>query len=198
MNSFGDLIRQYRLDKGLSLRVVAASLEIDQAILSKVECGKRRARRDLVAKLAQFYNQDTEYLLRIWLSERILDELAGEADPEAVLLVAEETLAYRKTAYLSKTSLLRRFKSIMEDFPAIKKAWVFGSFARNMEGAVSDIDILIEVPEHLPFTLFDMAEVRKKLQDLSPRRIDLVLSRALKQTVFERIKKERILFYEAG
>jgi predicted nucleotidyltransferase/plasmid maintenance system antidote protein VapI len=197
MKSFGELIRQFRLDQGLSLRVVAAYLEIDQAILSKIECGKRRARRDLVAQLANYYNQDPAYLLNIWLSERILDELAGETRPEKVLQVAEETLAYRKAIAVNRTSLLRKFKRIMEDFPAINKAWIFGSFARNEEGPSSDIDIMIEVPENLTFSLFDMAEVREKLQALVPRNIDLVISRAITPELFERIKVERKLFYEA-
>lgn len=185
------------MDQGLSLRVVAAYLEIDQAILSKIECGKRKARRDLVGKLAHYYSQNPEYLLKIWLSERILHELDGETNPEAVLQVAEETLAYRKAITVSKTSLLKRFRRIMEDFPAIKKAWIFGSFARSEEGPFSDIDVLIEVPENLSFSLFDIAEVREKLQNDAAKRIDLVMSRALKEEVIERIKKEMILFYEA-
>lgn len=186
------------MDQGLSLRVVAAYLEIDQAILSKIECGKRKARRDLVGKLAHYYGQNPEYLLKIWLSDRILDELAGEDNPEAVLHVAEETLAYRKAAGVSRTYLLNRFRRIMGEFPAIKKAWIFGSFARSEEGPLSDIDVLIEVPENLPFSLFDMAEAREKLQGHTPKKIDLVMSRALKHEVLERIKKEMILFYEAG
>lgn len=197
MNSFGDLIRQYRLDQGLSLRIVAAFLEIDQAILSKIECGKRKARRDLVIKLADYYRQDPDNLLKIWLSDRILDELVREANPEGVLQVAEEILAYRKAGAVSRTSLLKRFKRVMEDFPAIQRAWVFGSFARNELGPSSDIDILIEVPEHLPFSLFDMAELRETLQRQAPIEVDLVMSRALKPEVLERIKKERRLFYEA-
>ncbi|MEA3461818.1 MAG: nucleotidyltransferase domain-containing protein [Bacteroidota bacterium] len=136
-------------------------------------------------------------MLKIWLSDRILDELAGEANPEAVLQVAEETLVYRKTATLNRTSLLKRFKRVMEDFPAIRNAWIFGSFARNEEGAFSDIDILIEVPDTIPFSLFDMAEVREKLQKHAHVEVDLVLSRALKPEILERVKKERKLFYEA-
>ncbi|MCK4879529.1 MAG: nucleotidyltransferase domain-containing protein [Bacteroidales bacterium] len=196
MFSLGDTIREARLEKELPLRVVAAYLEIDQSILSKIECGKRNARRDLVLKLAHYYELDPEYLIKLWLSDRILDELVGESHPEAVLRVAEEALAYKKSVPVSRASLLKQFRRVMEDFPAIQKAWIFGSFARNEEGPFSDIDILIEVPESLTFSLFDIAEVRKKLQNHTPKEIDLVMSRALKPEVLERVMKERRLFYE--
>lgn len=197
MNSFGELIRQHRLGRALSLRFVAAYLEIDQAILSKIECGKRRARRDLVVKLARFYSQDPENLIRVWLSDRILDELAGEPYPEAVLRVAEEALTYSKSVPVSRASLLNQFRMVLKEFSAIQRAWIFGSFARKEEGALSDIDILIEVPESVTFSLFDYAEVREKLQNHSPKEIDLVISRALNPEVRERVMEERRLFYEA-
>jgi len=197
MNSFGDFIRQHRLGQGLSLRVVAAYLEIDQAILSKIECGKRKARRELVIKLAHFYSLDPENLKRLWLSDRILDELAGEPYPEAVLRVAEEALVYKKSVRINRASLLNQFRMVLKDFSAIERAWIFGSFARSEEGALSDIDILIEVPESATFSLFDYAEVREKLQIHSPKEIDLVMARALNPEVRERVLKERRLFYEA-
>ncbi|MCD4709386.1 MAG: XRE family transcriptional regulator [Bacteroidales bacterium] len=198
MKSFGDKIRQCRLEQGLLLRVVAARLEIDQAILSKIERGKRKARRDLVIKLARLYKLDTEYLLRIWLSDRILDKLEGEQNAEAVLQVAEETLAYRNYVFASRGSVLEKCRQVMGEFPAIQKAWVFGSFARKEEGPESDIDVLIEVPESVSFSMFDMAEVRERLKLRVNKEVDVVLSRALKPGIAERVHQERRLFYEAG
>jgi HTH-type transcriptional regulator, competence development regulator len=43
MNKFGAIIRKSREEKKLLLREVAAHLEIDQAVLSKIERGKRKA-----------------------------------------------------------------------------------------------------------------------------------------------------------
>ena len=43
MDSLGDNIRKLREDKELPLRTVAAYLDIDQAILSKIERGQRKA-----------------------------------------------------------------------------------------------------------------------------------------------------------
>ena len=45
MESFSDQIRELRKQKGFPLRQVAAFLNLDQAILSKIEMGKRKASR---------------------------------------------------------------------------------------------------------------------------------------------------------
>lgn len=54
MNSFADLIRIARENKGLFLRQVAASVEIDQAIISKFERGERKPTKEQVEKFAEF------------------------------------------------------------------------------------------------------------------------------------------------
>ena len=55
MDSFGDLIRIARENKGLFLRQVAASVDIDQAIISKFERGERKPTKEQVEKFADFY-----------------------------------------------------------------------------------------------------------------------------------------------
>ena len=55
MDTIGILIRKLRLEKGYPLRKVAAFLDIDQAILSKMERGQRRISKEQVVKLAKFF-----------------------------------------------------------------------------------------------------------------------------------------------
>ena len=55
MDSLDETIRKRREDKELPLRLVAAFLDIDQAILSKIERGQRNASREQVMKLAMFF-----------------------------------------------------------------------------------------------------------------------------------------------
>jgi len=45
MNSIGETIRNLQTDKQLPLRIVAAYLDIDQAILSRIERGEHKATR---------------------------------------------------------------------------------------------------------------------------------------------------------
>jgi transcriptional regulator with XRE-family HTH domain len=55
MDSLGNTIRKLREDKALPLRTVAAFLDIDQAILSKIERGQRKPTREQVVKLAAYF-----------------------------------------------------------------------------------------------------------------------------------------------
>ena len=82
MNSLGEKIRTIRESKGLLLRQVAAHLEIDTALISKIERGERRLTREQVIKLAKFYNVTDEELLTLWLSDKLLDTI--ENDPFAM------------------------------------------------------------------------------------------------------------------
>jgi len=52
MKSFGEFIRKTREDKGLPLRKVAAALDIDTSILSKIERNERRATTEMIPILA--------------------------------------------------------------------------------------------------------------------------------------------------
>mgnify|MGYP006385136513 FL=1 len=82
MNSLGEKIRTIRLSKSLLLRQVAAYLEIDTALISKIERGERRLTRDQVIKLAKYYSLTDEDLLTLWLSDKLLDTI--ENDPFAM------------------------------------------------------------------------------------------------------------------
>ena len=59
-------------------RQVAAYLEIDTQMFSKIECGDRRAKRSQVTKLAEYFHLDEKELLTLWLADRILDAIEGE------------------------------------------------------------------------------------------------------------------------
>lgn len=198
MESFSDTIRRLRTEKKMPLRKVAAYLDIDQAILSKIERGKRKATRDQVVGLARFYHIDQENLLVAWLSDRIIQELDGETNSLKVLQVAEEKIAYKASKKRDRTAIVRKIKSVLKEFPAIERAWIFGSFARMEEIQESDIDILIDVPNGVPFTLFDISEIQEKLRSSINRKVDLVMSRALRPEVKDRMEKDLRIIYEKG
>ncbi len=96
MNTLGDIIRQQRDEKGLPLRIVAGFLNIDQAILSKIERGQRKASKEQVLKLAEYFNVDREQLLIAWLSDKIVYELTNEEFAEKALKAAESKIKYQK------------------------------------------------------------------------------------------------------
>jgi len=96
MNSIGETIRNLRLDKQLPLRTVAAYLDIDQAILSRIERGERKATREHIIKLAQYFNVPENDLLITWLSDKVVYEIADESVAFEALKVAEEKVKYNK------------------------------------------------------------------------------------------------------
>lgn len=73
MNKFGATIRQRREEKELLLRHVAAQLDIDTAMLSKVERGERNAKREHVVMLSKILELDTKELLTLWLADRVYE-----------------------------------------------------------------------------------------------------------------------------
>jgi predicted nucleotidyltransferase len=84
-----------------------------------------------------------------------------------------------------KEELINNIKNYLlsED---IKKAAIFGSFARNEETAKSDIDILIKGEK---LSIFDILRIEDALQTISNRKIDIVeydaIKPSLKQYIFQ-------------
>jgi transcriptional regulator with XRE-family HTH domain len=95
MISIGEQIRNLRIGKGLPLRKVAAELDLDQSILSKIERGERKASKEQIIRIAQIFGVDEKELLINFLSDKILYELINEEVASEVLKVAEMKIAYR-------------------------------------------------------------------------------------------------------
>ena len=94
MDSLGDTIRKLREEKQLPLRTVAAFLDIDQAILSKIERGHRKPTREQVVKLAEYFKVKENDLLVAWLSDKLVYEVEDEEVALKALQVAEERIAF--------------------------------------------------------------------------------------------------------
>lgn len=76
----GNKIKSLRDEQGILQRQVAAYLEIDTPMFSKIERGDRRAKRSQVPLLAKYFHIDEEELLTLWLADRILDAVDGEGE----------------------------------------------------------------------------------------------------------------------
>lgn len=94
--TLGEKLRQIREQKELPLRKVSALLDIDVAILSKMERGERKLSKEVVLKLANIYKCNPEELLVLFLSEKIMYEIQDEDLGERALKVAERKVKYIK------------------------------------------------------------------------------------------------------
>ena len=75
----GKRIKLLREEKGLVQRQLAAVLEIDTPMYSKIERGERKAKREQVLKLAEMLNTDKDELLTLWLADQLFDLVKNEA-----------------------------------------------------------------------------------------------------------------------
>ena len=75
MNSFGEYLRNRREQLGLPLRKVAAELDIDTSILSKIERSERVATKEMIPTLAKTLEvQDKEIQIE-FIQSTVLSEL---------------------------------------------------------------------------------------------------------------------------
>lgn len=73
----GQKIREKRESQHLLLRQMAAYLEVDTALVSKIERGERNASKQQVIDIAKFLKGDEDELLTLWLADK-LENAVGE------------------------------------------------------------------------------------------------------------------------
>lgn len=93
-NQFGDKIRQLREANNLLQRQVASKLEIDTPMLSKIERGDRKAKKEQVLIFAKLFNTEKRLLLTLWLADQVYDLVKNEENAADALKVAENQFKY--------------------------------------------------------------------------------------------------------
>lgn len=88
------MLGKLREDKELPLQTAAAYLDIDHAILSKIESGNRKARREQIMTPAEFFEIKETDLLVSWLSDKLVYEVARKDVALKALYLAEEQVNY--------------------------------------------------------------------------------------------------------
>ena len=84
-NQFGNKIKELREANGLLQRQVASQLEIDTPMLSKIERGEHKAKKEQVEQFAKLYKADNKELLTLWLADQVYDVIEGEAQADEAL-----------------------------------------------------------------------------------------------------------------
>ncbi|WP_299577771.1 helix-turn-helix transcriptional regulator [uncultured Sunxiuqinia sp.] len=88
----GKRIKELREEKGLLQRQLAAELEIDSPMYSKIERGERRAKREQVIKLADLLETDKDELLTLWLVGQINEIVKDESTALKAIEIVKEHL----------------------------------------------------------------------------------------------------------
>lgn len=88
----GKRIRELREEKELLQRQLAAELEIDTPMYSKIERGERRAKREQVLKLAELLKTNSDDLLTLWLAAQVYELVKDENIAEKAIKMVEDEI----------------------------------------------------------------------------------------------------------
>ncbi len=84
-----------------------------------------------------------------------------------------------------------------KDKPAVKKVYIFGSYARNEETPESDVDILVDIDfqKEPLFSLFEFGGMLEDLKDMLKMEVDLLSTDGISKFIRPYIAKDKILIY---
>ncbi|NCN58619.1 hypothetical protein COW99_01735 [Candidatus Roizmanbacteria bacterium CG22_combo_CG10-13_8_21_14_all_38_20] len=95
---------------------------------------------------------------------------------------------------MQRSDLYNNTKDIFSHY-GVKKAAVFGSYARGDNRDDSDIDILVELGRSMG--LIDYSGLRLDLQDRLGMKVDLVQYKTIKPSIKEYILKDETVLFQA-
>jgi len=87
--------------------------------------------------------------------------------------------------------ILRKKKNFLKEEYGVKEIGIFGSYAREEQSEVSDVDILVEFERPIGLKFFELADYLEKILET---RIDLLTSNALQQKplLWQSVKEDLI------
>lgn len=97
MHLLGNRLRQIREEKGLPLRKIAAFLDIDTSILSKIERSERPINLEILKKLSTYYKIDYADLKTEFHAEQIAKIIYNEKTVSKIFVAAEAKVKYFKS-----------------------------------------------------------------------------------------------------
>ena len=92
--------------------------------------------------------------------------------------------------------LVNRIREVLVDEP-VKKAWLFGSYARGQENSDSDVDLLVEMaPNNL--TILGFLGIQIRLERATQKQVDLIEDECLEDFARSSADNDKILIYESA
>jgi predicted nucleotidyltransferase len=188
-------LRELRKESGKTLREVAAYLEIDQAILSKMENGKRPVTREVLTQLAKLYKRDVQEMHKIFMAENLYKQLEHEDDALSILKLLEKQVVYKTKHDSEKEKIKKTVETYFTKQDVVQEVSLFGSFVRKEETAKSDIDLLIQFVAKKKISMFDILKMQHDLEELLNRKVDLIEEGQLKPSAAINVVREKEVVY---
>lgn len=182
----GEMLREQRKAKKLSLRDVSSLLDLDVAIISKLERGERAFNKKLIIAFSTLYQLDVKQLLAIFYADKLLKDIDDDEIVLDAIRLAEESVQYRTNKKESNAKLFSQIKRFFDVDKRVKRAWLFGSVSRGEATNDSDIDIMIEFNKRKKYSMFDLIDIAHTLEKKIKRKVDL----SEKGTLYDFAKKD--------
>jgi uncharacterized protein len=96
---------------------------------------------------------------------------------------------------LTRAEIERTLQAYFADKP-VKRAWLFGSWARGEADEQSDIDVLVDIDYDIPSSHFDLFGFRPELEEELKCHVDVVPSDWVKKNIQPFIEHDKVLVYE--
>lgn len=193
--TIGHTLRRLRIESKLPLRKVAALVDVDVAILSKMERGERRLTKAMVQKLAKLYKQDADELLVLYLRDKVLNEVGDDHLALKALHVAENAVSYKAANTADKSTITSSIKAVLKLDGRVEGAWLFGSVARGEARSDSDVDIMVELNKKKKYSFFDLADIAYRIEQKINRKVDLVEKGYLKSFAAKTAQNDWVKIY---
>lgn len=89
VTKFGERIKELRENQNILQRQLAASMEMDAAMLSKIEKGVRKAKRQQIRLFAELLKTDAKELLTLWCADQVLEIVNNEVNIDEVFIATK-------------------------------------------------------------------------------------------------------------
>jgi len=89
----GQYIRELRKKNNFLIRQLAAELDIDTAMLSKMERDERFFKKEDIIKIAEIFNANSKELQTLWLANKITKSIENEEFAREALNIAIHNLS---------------------------------------------------------------------------------------------------------
>lgn len=95
----------------------------------------------------------------------------------------------------NRLEMMNRIQRFLAGIP-VKRAWIFGSFARGEETDASDVDLLVDYEESVNLSLLDVVRYKLDLEKVIGREVDLVENGYLQPFAVSSAERDKYLVYE--
>ena len=175
---------------------------MESAVEPRVPVAMRLPRREveMVSAFAQEHGRTKTDAFLFYLRKGIDSEQESQQGDRlsGIETMLKEVLArLSPSSTLTRNDVLKAVASESQNFKAIKRAILFGSFARDEATETSDIDVRLELDQAAAFSLYDLARFQKAVSQRTGREVEAITADEIKNAnLVDAIEREGLVVYE--